>query len=287
MGSWEHMANGPTAWQRSMAPEHLSISSRWIWYPFNKTDLNSRPYHSVWWMISKTTQGTLVSKFCLVAWAEYFGNNNHLSKETFITDVYFCFGTRRGKIPCHGADLIKHRSCRDLIGKSFIIVWYLDLTYPPPPLPPPPSAAHMSQWIGSALVQIMACRLFGVKPLSKPMLGYCQLDCQEQTSVKLNLEFLWFSFKKIHLKLSSARMAAILYRVVVVVVVGVVGGGGWVNVGCVPGIIPGNWVDVQFPISSSALCIGTGTIIATTKPINICIIRFTMIWCRSHAKKRN
>ena len=33
---------------------------------------------------------------------------------------------------------------------------------------------YMRQWIGSALVQIMACRLFGTKPLSKPMLGYCQ-----------------------------------------------------------------------------------------------------------------
>ena len=40
----------------------------------------------------------------------------------------------------------------------------------------PPSAAYVCQWIGSALVQIMACRLFGAKPLSKPMLGYCQLD---------------------------------------------------------------------------------------------------------------
>ena len=41
----------------------------------------------------------------------------------------------------------------------------------------PPSAAYMHQWIGSALVQIMACRrLFGTKPLSKPVLGYCQLD---------------------------------------------------------------------------------------------------------------
>ena len=40
----------------------------------------------------------------------------------------------------------------------------------------PPSAAYMRQWIGSALVHIMACRLFGVKPLSKPMLGYYQLD---------------------------------------------------------------------------------------------------------------
>ena len=48
----------------------------------------------------------------------------------------------------------------------------------------PPSAAYMRQWIGSALVQIMACRLFGAKPLSKPTLGYCQLNPKEQTSVK-------------------------------------------------------------------------------------------------------
>ena len=40
----------------------------------------------------------------------------------------------------------------------------------------PPSAAYMCQWIGSALVQIMAWSLFGAKPLSKPMLRYCQLD---------------------------------------------------------------------------------------------------------------
>ena len=37
----------------------------------------------------------------------------------------------------------------------------------------PPSAAYMCQCTGSALVQIMACRLFGGKPLSKPMLGSC------------------------------------------------------------------------------------------------------------------
>ena len=40
----------------------------------------------------------------------------------------------------------------------------------------PPSAAYMHQWTGSALVQVMACRLFGAKPLSEPMLPYCQLD---------------------------------------------------------------------------------------------------------------
>ena len=69
----------------------------------------------------------------------------------------------------------------------------------------PPSAAYMRQWIGSALVQIMACRLCGAKPLSKPTLGYCQLDRQEQTSVE-------FSVKNMHIKMSSARMVAILSR---------------------------------------------------------------------------
>ena len=36
-----------------------------------------------------------------------------------------------------------------------------------------PSAALMCQWTGSALVQIIACRLIGAKPLSKPMVDYC------------------------------------------------------------------------------------------------------------------
>ena len=40
----------------------------------------------------------------------------------------------------------------------------------------PPSAAYMRQWTGSALVQVMACRLFGAKPLPEPMLTYRQLD---------------------------------------------------------------------------------------------------------------
>ena len=40
----------------------------------------------------------------------------------------------------------------------------------------PPSAAYIRQWISSVIVQIMACRLFGAKSLSKPMLVCCQLD---------------------------------------------------------------------------------------------------------------
>ena len=49
---------------------------------------------------------------------------------------------------------------------------------------PTPANVDMHQWIESVLAQIIACRLFGVKPLSEPMSGYCQLDPKEQTSVE-------------------------------------------------------------------------------------------------------
>ena len=59
-----------------------------------------------------------------------------------------------------------------------------------------PGAAYMRQWMGSALVHIMACRLFGAKPLSEPMLDYCKLDPWEQTSVKFESKYKTFHSRK-------------------------------------------------------------------------------------------
>ena len=55
-----------------------------------------------------------------------------------------------------------------------------------------PNAAYMLQWIISAFVQIMACRIFGAKPLFKQMLVYCQLDPSEQNSVKFWSKYTFF-----------------------------------------------------------------------------------------------
>ena len=52
----------------------------------------------------------------------------------------------------------------------------------------PPGTAYMRQWTGSLLVQVMACRLFGAKPLPEPVLLYCQLDSWERVSVKYESE---------------------------------------------------------------------------------------------------
>ena len=63
------------------------------------------------------------------------------------------------------------------------------------------SAAYMRQWTRSALVQVMACRLFGAKPLPEPMLAYCQLDSWEQISVKFESEFYHFHLKHMHFEI--------------------------------------------------------------------------------------
>ena len=75
----------------------------------------------------------------------------------------------------------------------------------------PPSVACMHQWTGSALVQIMACRLFGAKPLPEPVLTYCQLVPWEQTSMNYNQNTKLFiheyAFENV-----VCKMAAILFR---------------------------------------------------------------------------
>ena len=56
----------------------------------------------------------------------------------------------------------------------------------------PFSAAYVHQWTGSVLLQVMAWRLFGAKPLPEPMLAYCQLVYWEQIAVKIESEFYHF-----------------------------------------------------------------------------------------------
>ena len=69
----------------------------------------------------------------------------------------------------------------------------------------PPSAAYMHQWIGSALVQIMACRLFGAKPLSKPMLGVLLIGPLGKNFHEISIKLQNFSFTKMHGKITSAK----------------------------------------------------------------------------------
>ena len=73
----------------------------------------------------------------------------------------------------------------------------------------PPNVTYMRQRTGSALVQIMACRLFGAKPLREQLLAYCQLDSWEQISLKFESEFYHF---RNTFKFVACQMAAIVCR---------------------------------------------------------------------------
>ena len=48
--------------------------------------------------------------------------------------------------------------------------------------------AYMHQWTRSSLVQIMACHLFGAKPLPQTTLTYCQLAPWEQSEILINIQ---------------------------------------------------------------------------------------------------
>ena len=74
----------------------------------------------------------------------------------------------------------------------------------------PPNAAYMHQKNGSSLFQEMACRLFGANPWTNDALlpiGFLGRNVGE-----VCIGILSFSFKKMHLKMSSAKMVANLFR---------------------------------------------------------------------------
>ena len=61
------------------------------------------------------------------------------------------------------------------------------------------------------MVQVMACHLFGAKPLSEPMLTICQLVTWEQTSLKFQSKYKHFRSRKYIWKCCQ-KMAVILSR---------------------------------------------------------------------------
>ena len=70
----------------------------------------------------------------------------------------------------------------------------------------PPSAAYMRLWIRSALVQIMACHLFGAKPLSKPgSAGLLWIEPIGTNFSEILIKIQNFSFIKMHMKMLAAK----------------------------------------------------------------------------------
>ena len=69
----------------------------------------------------------------------------------------------------------------------------------------PPSAAFMCQWIWLALIQIMACCLFGTKPLVKTNAGLLSIGPLQTNFSEVLIKLQNFSLTKVLLKMSSAK----------------------------------------------------------------------------------
>ena len=66
-----------------------------------------------------------------------------------------------------------------------------------------PNDAYMHHQPRPSLVQIMACCLFAAKPLSEPMLYYCQQDPLEKNVSQIVFQILTFWIKKMYMKMSG------------------------------------------------------------------------------------
>ena len=100
-----------------------------------------------------------------------------------ITALHYClFVQRTGGFPSQRVSIRQAFPCHDVL-VDFVLLCIMLPVFVGLINSSLPSAAYMRRCTRSALVQIMACRLFGAKPLYKPKLGYCQLDPSEQTSM--------------------------------------------------------------------------------------------------------
>ena len=119
--------------------------------------------------------------FCLVVWGAKWGQNPSVNFGNSIMIyrapwmIMHCNWIIWSSI-ITGFCSLWHSIYMPMPSKYNALAWIWEILTPPPPPPPPPSVAYMHHWIGSALVQIMACRLIGAEPLSEPMLEYCWLD---------------------------------------------------------------------------------------------------------------
>ena len=75
-----------------------------------------------------------------------------------------------------------------------------------------PGDTYMCHWTGSSLVHVMACRLVGAKPLPEAMMTYCQLEHWENRFSEVVIRIKIFLVEKLRLEMSSAKVAAILFR---------------------------------------------------------------------------
>ena len=133
-----------------------------------------------WWLAVNTVNRPLWwVKLLIVNWTHWAGMNSR-GKNVSLVNIYHISDLRWSTWK-HGYFVVSWKWLHTIVNKVNSS---------------PPSAAYMRRWTLSALVQIMAYRLVGAKPLSEPMLPYCQSDPEEHITMKFYLKFKYLHSKK-------------------------------------------------------------------------------------------
>ena len=156
---------------------------KWIQHNF----LKSLTYHPVVMPFRNTELGQHWLRYWLVAWGHQAITWSHVDLSSVRSSVNHLQAISQEIV------LFRHQSKISL--KITYKIFHSNL-FPRGQWVNSLSDAYLHQYNTPTLLQIKACRLFGTKPLSEPMLPYCQLDPKEHTSVKFYFEFKCFHSRK-------------------------------------------------------------------------------------------
>ena len=149
-------------------------------------------YSLSWFIVKVPATAVFIKTSVTVAVNQSWLNSAHPHQIPFFKQCSYMINLNSKSIIWNQFDRQWFTASQTMIIQCFHLMWHFYLTVCDEynaVNSSPPSAAYMCQSFWTALVQITACRLFGAKPISKPMLGYCQLDLYKQTSVKIESKF--------------------------------------------------------------------------------------------------
>ena len=135
-------------------------------------------------------------------WLDWGTGHPSLDKASCLLSWQFEIGGTIGQSATNRSDFCKYTSSSLCFKVAMLYSWV-------PFNSSPPNATYMCRWIGSVLVQIMACRLFSIISTNAGLLSIGPLGTNlSDISIKIQN----FSFTKMHLKIVSAKWQPLFPR---------------------------------------------------------------------------
>ena len=173
---WAHMTGGNFYWFSEVT--HLPLHYSYVWRFCNHQDCAMRLWNSLSigsMALPNNHPEENELAHCQLEWSWILGSDRPLHSQLELPQLVGLWNSGRDNDQVKtvsksiGTVMMNFHQCPFCLTLCVMnggqVMWHLNSLRP--------SDAYMGRWTGSSLVQIMACRLFGAKPLSEPMLEYC------------------------------------------------------------------------------------------------------------------